>query len=110
LLIDVILQAKAMGRTHLPALLLLLSAAAFAAANVTSQPARPSVLDTLRGAGIKAGGPGRVSAASIQADEYGYDSGYHTEQKEICLMESQRTGCFGGPYFGDAISQPAYWT
>lgn len=51
-------------------------------------------MDTLRAGLSKAGGPAHVSTAAIQADEYGYDSGYHTEEKELCLLENERTACF----------------
>lgn len=79
-LIDRQLTATKMGRpaqhARLAALLLLLVAAC---ASPSSQPALASVMDTLR-AGLKqAGGPAHVSPAFMQADEYGYDSGYHTE-------------------------------
>lgn len=111
-----------MGRptqhAHAPVLILLLVAAL---ASASSQPAHPSVMDTLRAGLKKAGGPAHVGPASLQADEYGYDNSY-PEQKEICLQEVERTGCFGGPVyrsyyiggggvdFTTVSTQPGYWT
>jgi hypothetical protein len=78
---------------RLAALLLLLAAAL---ASASSQPAHPTVMDTLRAGLKKTDSPAKVSAASMQSAEYGYDSGYHTEQKELCLVEKERDTCFPG--------------
>jgi hypothetical protein len=51
-------------------------------------------MDTLRAAGMQqTGGP-----ASIQAEEH--DSDYHVEQKELCLVEKERTACPSDGYNG----------
>jgi hypothetical protein len=83
--IQAVMGRPGQSTARLAVLLLLLAAAC---ASASPAPARPTVMDTLRARMQQTGGPAQVkTAASLPAEEY------DVEQKELCLIEKERTAC-----------------